>query len=93
MLAQRRNLCRAEHSPEAERGRTLEAFSGAREALISLNASFFDREFSPRGLTLSEGRPWASVMAAHRESSPLLACDAAQRCEILLRGHAARSGH
>ncbi len=75
-------------TPEAERGRTLDAFSGAREALLSLNASFFDREFSPRGLTLSEGRPWASVMAAHRESSPLLACDAAQRCEILLQGHA-----
>ncbi|TDP07875.1 uncharacterized protein DUF2233 [Roseateles asaccharophilus] len=76
-------------TPETERGRTLDAFSGAREALISLNASFFDREFSPRGLTLSEGQPWASVMAAQRESSPLLACDAAQRCEILLQGHAA----
>lgn len=67
-------------SPPSERGRTIDAMSGTATASASVNASFFDRDFRPRGLTVSEGKPWPEVLAA--ESSPLLACDAALRCMI-----------
>jgi hypothetical protein len=69
-------------TPHAERGRTLDAFDGARQALAALNASFFDRSFRARGLSSSEGEPWPEPLAA--QDSPLLACDAAQVCRLQL---------
>lgn len=69
-------------TPE-QRGRTLDAFDGAATALATVNASFFDRSFQPRGLTRSQGRDWSPVMAAQR--SPLLTCDAARRCDMQLQ--------
>jgi hypothetical protein len=73
-------------SPPAERGRTIDAMSGTARASASFNASFFDRDFRPRGITVSEGKPWPEVLQP--ESSPLLACDAALRCAIDFDGAA-----
>lgn len=65
-------------SPQAERGRTPDAMS---PATVSVNGSFFDREFRPRGLTVSDGRPWPETIAGQGDD-PLLACDGKRRCEI-----------
>lgn len=67
-------------TPLAERGRTLAEFSGAQQALAALNLSFFDREFRARGHTVSKGQAWPEPL--NPEASPLLACDAVQRCQL-----------
>lgn len=69
-------------SPHAERGQPIDAMASARTARAAFNASFFDRSFRVRGLTVSEGVPWPEPMAP--QSSPLLACDAQQRCRMQL---------
>lgn len=76
---------RVELSPEAERGQTLPDMASSAGALASINASFFDRSQAPRGLTMSAGRPWASVLEAQRQMSPVLGCDAQPRCTLLLQ--------
>lgn len=69
-------------SPAAERGQPIDAMATARAARAAFNASFFDRSFRVRGLTVSEGLPWPEPMAP--QASPLLACDAQQRCTMQL---------
>ena len=71
---------RLQLTPYAERGRTLSEFSAAAQALAVLNVSFFDRRFHARGHTVSEGEPWPEPLRA--DASPLLACDATQRCTL-----------
>lgn len=47
-----------ELSPESEKGRIPSQFSGSREALATVNASFYDPEFRALGLTVSAGQKW-----------------------------------
>ena len=70
-------------SPPQERGLSVDQMPSSRSALAAVNGSFFDGQFTPRGLTVSDGVAWQPVLAV--ESSPLLACDAARRCVIELR--------
>lgn len=68
-------------SPPAEAGLPLDQMPSGRGALASVNASFFDREFRPRGLTVSDGQPWPEQLKPARPAAdPLLACDS--RCVI-----------
>lgn len=76
---------RVELSPESERGQVLPEMASGAGALVSINASFFDRNQAPRGLTMSAGRPWASVLEAQRQASPVIGCDARPRCTIQLQ--------
>ena len=68
-------------SPVADAGLAVDQMPSSRGALASINASFFDREFRPRGLTVSGGQPWPALMKQARPTQdPLLACDT--RCVI-----------
>ncbi|RTL45041.1 MAG: phosphodiester glycosidase family protein [Burkholderiales bacterium] len=68
-------------TPPAEAGQPLDVMRSARGALASVNASFFDREFRPRGLTVSDGQPWPALIPMTAPAAdPLLACDT--RCVI-----------
>ncbi|MDM4765919.1 phosphodiester glycosidase family protein [Pelomonas sp. SE-A7] len=70
-------------SPPAEKGLPLDQMASSAGALASINVSYFNKEFQVRGLTVSNGEAWAPVFEVAR--SPLLACDAAQRCEVVLQ--------
>lgn len=70
-------------SPPQDAGRPVPQMATAASAAVAVNASFFERDFTPRGLTMSEGRPWPHSFT-YPQSSPLLACDAASRCRIQL---------
>ena len=63
-----------------ERGLAMDKRPGSVAAVASFNASFFDRNFAPRGITVGQGRVWAPVLDAG--ASPWLACDLAQRCRM-----------
>jgi hypothetical protein len=76
---QERSL-RLKLSLPAERGRSIDAFADTVAAAATFNVSFFDRRYTPRGLTVSDGMPWPEVLT--HEASPLLACDVAQRCTV-----------
>ena len=68
-------------SPPADAGLAVDRMASSRAALASVNASFFDREFRPRGMTVSDGRPWPELLKQARPGAdPLLACDS--RCVI-----------
>jgi hypothetical protein len=68
-------------SPVADAGLPLDQMPSGRGALASVNASFFDKEFRPRGLTVSDGQPWPALLkTAKPVNDPLLACDS--RCAI-----------
>jgi exopolysaccharide biosynthesis protein len=67
-------------SPPEARGLSVDEMAQAKVAAVTVNASFFDRSFVPRGHTVSDGVAWTGVLAA--AASPLLACDVAQRCRI-----------
>lgn len=68
-------------SPPADAGLPLDQMPSGRSALASINASFFDREFRPRGLTVSGGHPWPELLKLARPTNdPVLACDT--RCVI-----------
>lgn len=68
-------------SPPADAGLPLDQMPSGRGALASVNASFFDREFRPRGLTVSDGQPWPELLKLAKPArDPLLACDS--RCSI-----------
>ena len=68
-------------SPPADAGLPLDRMPSGRGALASVNASFFDREFRPRGLTVSDGQPWPELLKLPKPAQdPLLACDT--RCTI-----------
>lgn len=69
-------------SSELDKGLPLDARDDARAALAAFNAAFFDRNFRVRGLHASEGQAWPEPMSP--QDSPLLACDAAQRCALQL---------
>jgi hypothetical protein len=45
-------------SPEQHQGTAPSLLARQADALLSLNASFFDEKGRPLGLTISEGRPW-----------------------------------
>ena len=65
----------------AEAGLPLDQMPSSRGALAAINASFFDREFRPRGLTVSGGQPWPALLKPPKPAAdPLLACDT--RCVI-----------
>lgn len=70
-------------SPESEKGLPIDQRPAARAALAAFNASFFDRAFRARGLTVSDGQPWAEPL--NPQDSPLLACDAQQACTMQLQ--------
>lgn len=67
-------------TPAAERGTTLDGMPSAADAIVAVNASFFDLRFDARGWTVSDGQPWPQPFAV--AASPLLACDRLQRCRI-----------
>ena len=71
---------RLELSAPQARGLAMDQRPQATLAVASFNASFFDRGFVPRGITVSQGDVWAPVLAA--EASPSMACDRLQRCRI-----------
>jgi hypothetical protein len=73
-------LRRLQLTPYAERGRAVDGFSAAAQALAVVNVSFFDRRFHARGHTVSEGEAWPEPL--NLEASPLLACDVQQRCQL-----------
>jgi exopolysaccharide biosynthesis protein len=73
---------RIEVSPGEERGQALDAMAGTAVSVVSANASFFDLNFQPRGLTVSNGLAWSPILS--QQHSPLLACDAQQHCAIAL---------
>jgi Phosphodiester glycosidase len=75
---------RLQLSPHALRGQTVPQLHAAAQALVSFNASFYDRQFTPRGTTVSDGQAWPAVLVPHE--SPALACDAAQRCRVFFDG-------
>ncbi len=63
-------------SPPADAGQPLDRMASGRGALASINASFFDKQFRPRGLTVSDGQPWPELLKpAKPVNDPLLACD------------------
>lgn len=75
-------------SPPADAGQPLDRMPSSRGALASVNASFFDREFRPRGMTVSGGQPWPELLKlAKPANDPLLACDS--RCVIRFEAPAA----
>lgn len=78
-------------SASEERGRTVDAMTGSQGSAVSVNASFFDRSYQPRGITVTNGEDWLPVHAA--QSSPVFACDRAQRCEIQLMPPTAPAPH
>ena len=67
-------------SPPADRGLPMDRRAESASAVASFNASFFDRSFVPRGVTVSQGQAWTPVLQA--AASPWLACDRLQRCRI-----------
>ncbi|NCT85132.1 MAG: phosphodiester glycosidase family protein [Comamonadaceae bacterium] len=63
-------------SPPAESGLPVDQMASGRGALASVNASFFNREFRPRGVTVSDGQLWPVLLKAPAGAKdPLLACD------------------
>ena len=70
-------------SPERDKGLPIDQRPAARAAMAAFNASFFDRSFRTRGLTVSDGQPWADPLSP--QDSPLLACDAHQACTMQLQ--------
>ena len=60
----------------------IDGMTRTQSSVVSANASFFDRSFQPRGITVSNGVAWSPVMS--QQQSPLLACDAQQHCTIAL---------
>jgi exopolysaccharide biosynthesis protein len=63
-------------SSPGEAGLPVDQMASSRGALASINASFFDREFRPRGLTVTEGQRWPALLKAPANAKdPLLACD------------------
>ena len=75
-------------SPPTDAGQPLDQMPSSRGALASINASFFDPQFRPRGLTVSDGQPWPELLKlAKPASDPLLACNA--RCVIRFDASAA----
>jgi len=84
-------LNRLEVSGPQEKGQTVDAMTETLRSVVSVNASFFDRSYQPRGITISNGQAWAPVLA--QQQSPLLACDGEQNCHIQLKPpFEARSG-
>ena len=71
-------------TPASERGQALPNMNTAANAVASVNASFFSKEFTPRGLTVSNGEAWQPV--ADQQTSPLIACDSKPVCTIQLHG-------
>jgi uncharacterized protein YigE (DUF2233 family) len=68
-------------SPPAEAGQPLDTMPSGQGAVASVNASFFDRDFRPRGLTVSDGQPWPELLPMSRPAAdPVLACS--DRCVI-----------
>ena len=67
-------------SSPAERGLSMDRRAESAAAVVSFNASFFDRNFVPRGVTVSQGQAWRPVLQA--AASPWLACDRVQHCRI-----------
>ena len=73
-------LNRLKVSGADEKGRSLDAMVDTPSTAASANASFFNRRFEPRGITVSDGVVWSPVMS--QQQSPLLACDASGHCQI-----------
>lgn len=67
-------------SDSSQRGRTIDQYPEHREAIVAVNASFFNKAYVPIGLTSSSGEPWSD--ATPKPDWPLLTCDRTNRCEI-----------
>jgi exopolysaccharide biosynthesis protein len=57
--------------------------AGTLISIASANASFFDRSYQPRGITISAGQVWSPAIS--QQTSPLLACDVVFHCHIELK--------
>jgi hypothetical protein len=66
----------------ADRGRTVSQFAGAYRAQIAVNGDFFEADFSPRGLAMGGGEPWAG--SADGATWSFVAAGAGNRVEIPL---------
>lgn len=75
-------------SPQAEKGQPVDKMPSAAGALASVNISYFNKDYQARGITISDGEAWEPVFEIPK--SPLLACDAAQRCVIELKPEKAK---
>ncbi|WP_077036950.1 phosphodiester glycosidase family protein [Pelomonas sp. KK5] len=71
-------------SAQAERGEPMSEMQTAIDSLAGVNASFFTKDYTPVGWTLSNGETWLARLET--ETSPLLVCDVVPSCEIRLHG-------
>jgi len=69
-------------TPQAEAGQSLPNMASVRGSVASVNASFFTKTFTTRGLTVSQGEAWSGI--GEQQNSPLIACDEKPRCVIQL---------
>lgn len=68
-------------SPQQCAGLRLGDLDRHERVLASINASFFSRDFLPRGHTVSDHLPWTGVYRL--PESPLLACNGERQCQVL----------
>ncbi|XHS77760.1 phosphodiester glycosidase family protein [Burkholderiaceae bacterium UC74_6] len=69
-------------TPQVEAGQTLPNMASVAGTLASVNASFFTKTFTTRGLTVSHGEAWSGI--SEQQNSPLIACNSQPRCVIQL---------
>lgn len=67
-------------SPQQCSGLRLTDLDHHARVLASINASFFSRDFLPRGHTVSNHLPWSGVYRL--PESPLLSCSSERKCEV-----------
>jgi uncharacterized protein YigE (DUF2233 family) len=78
-------------SAEAQRGRPVVDYHRWSGATVSINASFFDGNYAPVGLTVSERARWGG--GYNRSTSPFLACTLTNQCTIYHQGRDQPSEH
>lgn len=67
-------------SPEGDKGRNPMEHSNAMNATIAINAAFFDGKYNPRGVSISRGTSWKTVL--YGNSSPFIHCTIENDCEV-----------
>ena len=71
-------------TPPIDRGQVLPDMYSARDSVIAINASFFDKNWVPRGLTMSNREAWIAMHDV--QDSPVMHCDGKPSCEIQIHG-------
>lgn len=71
-------------SSESSKGESPVTHAYDYNAVVSINASFFDGSYNPRGITVSQGSKWSKML--YPESSPFLGCDVELQCNINHKG-------